>query len=505
MLKKRFFGNAIALFNLLGKRQTKGAAMKQQLTRTPSGLFIVLLFVALLALACGNETNQPANTEDGDESESEIEKEAETDGPIAVKAPGNWNPNEAVKPTGIHLTYQHDPATTITLQWATTDHNLKTYKPKVWLVPAALVPGADPTKFEQDLVIPYVKELIFEGRGERYCTKILCATGKDDGVLWVTEATGLLPDTDYYYRAGTFLSFDEKTGEFAAPDLSPVYHFRTGLPKGDKTSFVIGFGSDSQNWFPTFGDDLKIIRETYGNRARFWLYGGDITETYTEQDMSNWFDVMQPFNYYFVGMPVQGNHGIFAGESFGRFTWPMMGPPLPPEDQKHAWSFNYGNAHFVGLDSTNDDLVARDTVWLEADLAAARADKDITWIVVVYHIPPYSSSTSHGSSEYIQQTWVPIFDKYAVDLSLSGHDHDYERTKPLKGGVVVPDGQGTVYIVSGGFYAQKCYGNGTSDFTAVSFDGQSKSHLMLTFGEKTLVGQAYKGNHEALDNFTLTK
>ena len=77
------------------------------------------------------------------------------------------------------------------------------------------------------------------------------------------------------------------------------------------------------------------------------------------------------------------------------------------------------------------------------------------------------------------------------------------RSKPLRGGQVVEPGKGTIYIVSGGFYSQKSYGNGTSDFTAVSFDGPSKSHVILSFIGKTLTGQAYKGNHEALDDFLL--
>ena len=323
--------------------------------------------------------------------------------------------------------------------------------------------------------------------------------------MWVVEATGLQPDTDYYYRVGSFERFDENTNEFVSPDLSPVYHFHSGPAKGAAKPFIVGFGSDSQNWFPTLGDDLKIIRNTYGNQARFWLFGGDLTETGTETDSDDWFQVMQPFLPYYPAMPVLGNHAIFLGVAIGRWALPQMGSPLDPKDLKHAWSFSYGNAHFIGLDSTSETVAARQAAWLEADLAAARADRDITWIVVTFHIPPYSSSDSHGSNLYIQTLWVPLFDRYKVDLCLSGHDHDYERTKPLKGGLVQSDGTGTVYIVSGGFYAQKSYGNGKSDFTAVSFDGPSKSHLMLIIGEKTLNGQAYKGNHEPLDSFSLSK
>ncbi len=35
----------------------------------------------------------------------------------------------------------------------------------------------------------------------------------------------------------------------------------------------------------------------------------------------------------------------------------------------------------------------------------------------------------------MRTNWVPLFDKYAVDLVINGHNHIYERTDPLKGGV----------------------------------------------------------------------
>ena len=485
-------------------------------------LWIALLLALPLAAGCGFSDKGSDEPQDGDTSETENDSdsnEALIDGdtsetendvelsqtPITVKAPGNWNPSGERTPTGIHLTYQHDPATTLTLQWETTDINTEAYKPKVWLVPANLVKDGDLAKFEQEVTLPYVPALVFEGVAERYCTKYICSGDSLDGVLWVVEATSLTPDTDYYYRVGTFASFDERTGEFGAPDLSPVYHFRSGLPKGGATPFIVGFGSDSQSWFDTITDDDKIIRDTYGKKARFWLFGGDLTEMGTQKEMTGWFDVMQPLIHYYPFMPVQGNHDMMEGVIFGRWALPKMGEALAPGDQERAWSFTFGNAHFVGLNSMGDSTAERQVAWLESDLKAARADRDITWIVAVFHHPAYSSSSVHGSTDYVQRLFVPLFDKYHVDLCLSGHDHDYERSKPLKGGEIQEAGKGTIYIVSGGFYSKKSYGNGTSDFTAVSFDGESKSHVILSFDGGKLTGQAYKGNHEALDDFLLGK
>jgi alkaline phosphatase D len=73
------------------------------------------------------------------------------------------------------------------------------------------------------------------------------------------------------------------------------------------------------------------------------------------------------------------------------------------------------------------------TQWLQTTLSAARANTSIDWIVVMMHQCAASSSTDNGTDAAIRQCWVPLFDEYQVDLVLNGHDHDYERTWPLRG------------------------------------------------------------------------
>jgi alkaline phosphatase D len=73
------------------------------------------------------------------------------------------------------------------------------------------------------------------------------------------------------------------------------------------------------------------------------------------------------------------------------------------------------------------------TQWLAQTLAAARADTTIDWIVVQMHQCALSSSTDNGCDAAIRQAWVPLFDQYQVDLVVNGHDHDYERSYPVRG------------------------------------------------------------------------
>ena len=74
------------------------------------------------------------------------------------------------------------------------------------------------------------------------------------------------------------------------------------------------------------------------------------------------------------------------------------------------------------------------TRWLESTLAAARADASIDWIVVQLHQCACSSASAGGGSDLgVRQEWLPLFDTYEVDLVLSGHDHRYERSFPVRG------------------------------------------------------------------------
>ena len=74
------------------------------------------------------------------------------------------------------------------------------------------------------------------------------------------------------------------------------------------------------------------------------------------------------------------------------------------------------------------------TIWLERTLAEARRDRSVDMIVVFMHQCAMSTSvTGNGSDLGIRQAWLPLFDKYEVDLVLSGHEHDYERTYPVRG------------------------------------------------------------------------
>jgi 3',5'-cyclic AMP phosphodiesterase CpdA len=172
-------------------------------------------------------------------------------------------------------------------------------------------------------------------------------------------------------------------------------------------------------------------------------------------------------------MPCLGNHEIEfnnGAQGYGgylaRYELPANGTRFPGR----WYAFRVGGVLFVSLDA--NDVVHQDcgplvngprplvpalnaghapiaagtalyvrgysngsqTRWLEQTLRAARADAGLDWIVVQMHEDAMSSSDpGNGSDKGIREAWLPLFDEYGVDLVLCGHDHDYERTFPVRG------------------------------------------------------------------------
>ena len=110
------------------------------------------------------------------------------------------------------------------------------------------------------------------------------------------------------------------------------------------------------------------------------------------------------------------------------------------------YAFTAGSVRVVSI--ANDDVAYQDggdsyvrnyshgaqKAWLEAELAAARANRGIDWIVVCMHqVAISTASLANGADLGVRQEWSPLFDKYGVDLVVCGHEHHYERSHPIRG------------------------------------------------------------------------
>ena len=73
-----------------------------------------------------------------------------------------------------------------------------------------------------------------------------------------------------------------------------------------------------------------------------------------------------------------------------------------------------------------DQDTTAQVLWCDSILSTSKAK----WKFVFFHHPAYSASSTHGSTLEIQNTFVPLFEKYHVDACFSGHDHDLQHSRP---------------------------------------------------------------------------
>ena len=124
--------------------------------------------------------------------------------------------------------------------------------------------------------------------------------------------------------------------------------------------------------------------------------------------------------------------------------------------------FDYGNAHFVALDSTSfvdyaDTLRPKEgkpipagdlspgspqIEFLVEDLKATQA----TWKFVFFHYPPYVSGDCQVEN---LRVLCPVFEEYGVDIVFNSHTIVYERSHPIRGDRIDFE-SGVTYVVAGG-------------------------------------------------------
>jgi len=146
------------------------------------------------------------------------------------------------------------------------------------------------------------------------------------------------------------------------------------------------------------------------------------------------------------------------------------------------------------------DLVGTTKDFLRDDLTA---HVDSRWKLVNHHRPAYSASTRHGSDLTLRTEWAPLFDQFHVDAALSGHDHDYERSKPMKDQQAQSTAaEGTIYVVSGGAGAE-LYEDGADYWTERHASIHSAGTLRVR--RDLLEFSAFDESGAAVDSFMIVK
>ncbi len=109
------------------------------------------------------------------------------------------------------------------------------------------------------------------------------------------------------------------------------------------------------------------------------------------------------------------------------------------------------------------------------------------------------------SQERTRNAFLPVFDKYNVDLVLAGHDHAYSRSYKLKDGVKVSDDEkGTVYVVS--VSGPKMYSVNTqyNDLMAKT-GGYTQLYQVISIKGQELLYESFTATGGLYDSFKLQK
>jgi hypothetical protein len=355
-------------------------------------------------------------------------------------------------PALVYLTWQSDPSTTMTVQWLSAEG----------------VTG-DEVRFAPA-----------DGAVWRTVAAALHPLPHSDRVVHVVELTGLEPGRDYRFRLG---------------GLAGEYAFRTMPPDASRpVTFIVGGDAHRQGVL-----DERMFQTAARQDPMFAVLGGDIA--YAGGDprrLGRWYEFLDVWQRCMVTsdgrlIPVVaaiGNHEVKGRYDETPDEAPFFYSLFPGIGRDGRQVLDFGDSmSILLLDSGHTHQIAGEqAAWLEETLAARSG---VPHLFVVYHVPAYPSVRrfNGGKSPAIREHWVPLFDRYAVDVAFEHHEHAYKRTHLLKGGVVDPEG--VLYLGDGGWGATPravhpasktwylCRSESVNHVIVTTINGPARSHVAL--------------------------
>lgn len=344
--------------------------------------------------------------------------------------------------------------------------------------------------------------------------------GSTLGTVHEVTLTGLTPDTVYHYRAG------------GPGGWSQDFAFRTA-PVDVCTPFtVVAMGDDrsddnsgpSPRWNP-------ILRESLTTSPLMVLNTGDLVREGKEaKQWANWMRASDPYLGTAAHLPTMGNHDDGPGEGDDAYYNQLF--HLPRNNVTGTEDYYYvtmGNLIAVSLSTMEFKGGTRpfgdQADWLDKVLT----ENPRLWKIVFFHHPIHTSvaglfgkDLSHPPDEQGQNAaLIPVFDKHNVDFVFYGHNHWYERFRPMRNGTIAANpGEGTWYVVTGGAGAMTfgllnvinlfCPGaegssvcGGDHHYVELAFDGNVATYTARATATQLL--STDPKNQKELDKFIVSK
>ena len=387
--------------------------------------------------------------------------------PIFSYAAGEYDP------VAVYLTWQHDPTTTMTVQWITDmskDNEELYYKRE----------GEDSWKMVIGTKMPMPE--------------------KEPYFIHKTELVDLAPGASYTFKAGEWNAI--------------TYKFRT-LPKTleKPLRFVVGgdmYQSSINYLIPTNKQAAKVD-------PMFALVGGDIAYGGSKKagvsdpdKRKRWLQwlvawkryMVTPEGYLIPIVPAIGNHDVNGG--YGQTPDPS--------------SFFYSLFSFPGIEGYNvldigdylsliildsghtNPIQGKQTLWLYQTLEKR---KNISSIFALYHVPAYPCVRKYDAalSNEIRKFWVPIFERFGVTAAFENHDHAYKRTPLIFKGRVDPGG--VLYMGDGGWGVKSPRKvKNPKSVWYLAKTAQARTFILVTLDRNTRDYKAFDDQGKMIDSYS---
>lgn len=376
---------------------------------------------------------------------------------------------EPFDPSGILLTWQRDPSTTMTVDWHSIDGTSFDLVEKK--SPGHQLPVIEP-------VVTGVREPVLEYRkqGDPVWSQ---ARGRNQPFPFVEDRAGSLHRDGYSHSfppSGRTIHRVELTAlspdsnyELRFDPAGVVYRFRT-LPRTltREVRFASGGDIGSGTWTETMN------RVAASHDPDFVLWGGDLAYCDGAQArLGRWYEFFDSLKKSLVAadrrlIPVlvtTGNHEVAGG--YVEAVVKAAKKPYAREDDDlrarvapYFFGFfatpgqpGYGVVDFgdylsiVLLDSGHlNPIGGLQAEWLDRTLAQRAR---VPFVFPSYHVPAFPTfrPLTDKQSAGVREHWVPLFEKHRLPVVFENHDHNFKRTHPIRDGMIDP--LGVTYLGDG--------------------------------------------------------
>lgn len=315
---------------------------------------------------------------------------------------------------------------------------------------------------------------------------------KFDGWFHRAKLTGLTPGSTVHYRVGSSSGRSEDAAFMTAPAGDEPFSF---VLEGDSRHEYEGIGAGY----------TELITALQKEAPAFVLDSGDYTFSSQAKEWVQWLKAGEPINPTTPRLTTFGNHEMIEKNYFSLMD-------LPDANEEKWYSLDYGPLHIVSLYTGFGSVDSATRAWLEKDLAASKAK----WKLAFFHMPPYNAG-HHGDNDIrleVRDEWVPLFEKYGVDVVAGGHDHNYQNFGFIKAGAPVGDrtppltgdGSAPLYVVSGGAGAPLYDTDATMpDVPLLVKAEKAENYVLATIDGNTLTLEVKRLDGTIIDTITITK